>query len=102
MKSKKQKAAEYAAYVKEKERRETLVEAAIEKWGITECLEALWKMASREQEKDMDTWIKDQISIYKGAIIINPQSIAEADRINDMLDTLYPTCNDKQLALFAA
>ena len=102
MKSKKQKAAEYAALKADKERRESLVAAAVEKWGIKDCLSALWQTSSRDEEKEITDWFKEEMEISKGAIIINPQSIAEEARIHDFLDTIYPYENDKQMALFAA
>lgn len=99
MKSKKQKAAEYAAYKAKKERIENLAAAAVERYRVEELLAALYEVAYTD---DFNDWCKEHLNFSKGAVIIYPQSIAEEAKIDGFLDTLYPNINDKQMALFAA
>jgi hypothetical protein len=99
MKSKKQKAAEYAAYKAKKERLGNLASLAVEKYTVAELLDALYEWSDTDE---FDYWCKSHLNFKDGAVIIYPQSIAEEARINDLLDVMYPNSNDKQIALFAA
>ena len=83
--------------------RKNLLAALLERFSISDIMDDLDNLATSKDDKDsLKWWAELFLSVNGSTIIIHPQSMAEADRITDFLDTMYPNCNDKQLALFAA
>lgn len=83
--------------------RKNILALLLEKFDMSDIMNDLDDLAKSKDDKDsLKWWAEYFLSVNASSIIIHPQSIAEADRIKDLLDTVYPNMNDKQLALFAA
>lgn len=103
----KNKAQQRPAWAIERDRKEAqrknILSILLEKHSISDIMDDLDNLASSKDDRDsLKWWAEFFLSVNASSIIIHPQSIAEADRIKDLLDTVYPNMNDKQLALFAA
>jgi hypothetical protein len=83
--------------------RKNLISIALEKWDVSDIMNDIDDLATSKDDKNsLRWWAELFLSVNASSIIIRPQSIAEADRIKELLDSVYPNENDKQMALFAA
>jgi hypothetical protein len=83
--------------------RKNILAILLEKFDMSDIMNDLDDLAtSKDDRHDLKWWAEYFLSVNASSIIIHPRSMAEADRIKELLDSVYPNENDKQLALFAA
>ncbi len=90
----------YDQRMKQEVKRKKLTAAALEKWSIKEIMTSIEEEAGRVDQLDLKEWAIEFLQ-FDGCLVIKPQSIAEEARLNEMVETLYPYANERQMVLLS-